>query len=285
MSRDGDDGSATNERRRCAIQVAQKTAARHGVLSDRPVILHDSNHTVIHLAPAPVVAKVNTSRGEASLASEVAIAHYLASMNSPVVPPTPLFPPGPHVEDGLEVTFWEYYPHEPGEPSPDVLGHSLRLLHDALDGYPGSLRPWDRFDGVTAVLADSSALGALPPDDRDFLRRQFNELTAAIASIQPPMRPLHGEPHSRNLLLSPDGPRWIDFESACQGPQEWDLTVLPDAAVAQYFGEVDWGLLAVLRRMRSLCVAVWCWLDPDRAPVLREAGAYHLALLKDGNRP
>jgi hypothetical protein len=65
------------------------------------------------------------------------------------------------------------------------------------------------------------------------------------------------------------------------GPQEWDLTVLPDDIIAQYFEHVDWDLLAVLRQMRSLCVATWCWLDPDRAPVLRDAGTYHLSLLKE----
>jgi hypothetical protein len=78
-------------------------------------------------------------------------------------------------------------------------------------------------------------------------------------------------------------PRWTDFESACLGPQGWDLTVLPDEVAASYFKDIDWDLLQRLRQRRSLCVAVWCWVDPDRAPVLRQAGTYHLSVLRGLN--
>ncbi|GAC1518825.1 MAG: aminoglycoside phosphotransferase [Chloroflexota bacterium] len=254
---------------------------RYGVDCHNPAILQDSNHTVVHLAPAPLVAKVGTSPEEASLRDEVIVALFLSSKSGPVVPPTSLFPPGPYVEDGLEMTFWEYCPHGPDEPSADVLGQSLRRLHDTLANYPEQLRPWDRFDGVDRVLFAQSSLGALAPDDREFLRRRHTELLSAISTFRPTVRPLHGEPHAGNLLLSTRGPRWIDFESACLGPQEWDLTVMPDEVVTRYFDHVDMDFLRVLRQMRSLCVSVWCWLDPDRAPVLREAGTYHLAVLRD----
>jgi len=59
--------------------------------------------------------------------------------------------------------------------------------------------------------------------------------------------------------------------------------VLSDEVAAHHFQDIDWDLLRLLREMRSLCVAVWCWADPDRAPVLRQAGTYHLAVLKDLN--
>lgn len=282
VARQGDDAVTEHglERQERAIAAARRIAAGYGVDSDRPTILQDSNHTVIHLAPAPVVAKVNTSPEEASLSDEIAIGRFLAARGGPVVPPTSLFPPGPYVVDGLEVTFWQYCPHDSGEPSPDVHGASLRLLHDALDGYPVPLRPWDRFDGIESVLASPSILGALPADDRRFLSHRYRELLTAIGRFHPVLRPLHGEPHGGNLLRTPSGPRWIDFESACRGPQEWDLTVLPDEVAARYFADIDWDLLAVLRQMRSLCVAVWCWVDPDRAPILRQAGTHHLNLLR-----
>jgi len=267
-------------RRQRAIRATRTVAARFGVAAEVPLVLHDSNNTVIHLAPAPVVAKVRTSPEEASLGDELRVARHLLARGGSVVPPAALVPPGPYVEDGLEMTFWEYCPHQGGEPDPDEMGRSLRLLHDALDGYPEPLPPWNRFDGVDRVVANSAALRSLPPEDRVFLRDMYRQLLERIARFDPPVRPLHGEPHSGNLLRSETGLRWIDFESACIGPREWDLTVLPDEVVARYFGEVDWDLLAVLRQMRSLCVAVWCRLDPDRSPVLREAGEYHLGLLK-----
>jgi hypothetical protein len=277
-------GIEHRERRERALAAAQAIAGRYGLDAGRPRVLQDSNHTVIHLAPAPIVAKVNTSPEEANLAGEVEIAWFLASQGAPVVLPASLLPPGPHVEGGLEVTFWEYCVHEPGEPSLEMLGRSLRALHDVLASYPAPLRAWDRFDGVERVLGDEHALTALDVSDRGFLRSRYRRLRAAIDGFQPPLRPLHGEPHSGNLLLSSQGPRWIDFESACLGPQEWDLTVLPDEIVDRYFSGVDWELLGVLRAMRSLVVAVWCWLDPDRAPVLRQAGTYHLALLRTSSQ-
>jgi len=272
--------NARSERQHRAIAAARSIAARYGVDVDRPTILQDSNHTVIHLAASPVVAKVGTSPEEASLADEVLVAQYLAARDGPVVPPTSLFPPGPHLAGGLEVTFWEYCPHASAEPSADVLAQSLQILHDALSGYAPPLRSWDRFDGVGRILEASSSLQALPEDDRELLRRRYQELRSDIGSFQPEIRPLHGEPHGANLLLSSQGPQWIDFESACLGPQEWDLTVLPDEVADRYFKNIDWDLLGVLRQMRSLCVAVWCWLDPDRAPILREAGTHHLSLLR-----
>jgi hypothetical protein len=82
-----------SERQRRAIAAAQSIATYYGIDGDHPTILQDSNHTVIHLAPAPLVAKVNTSPEEASLTDEVTIAQFLAAMDGLVVPPTSLLPP------------------------------------------------------------------------------------------------------------------------------------------------------------------------------------------------
>jgi hypothetical protein len=92
-------------------------------------------------------------------------------------------------------------------------------------------------------------------------------------------RPLHGSPHSGNWLGASAGPLLLDFETACRGPVEWDLSALGEDAV-DAFPNVDRDLLALLRRMRSLCVAVKCWLDPDRAPEVGEAAIVHLRLLR-----
>jgi hypothetical protein len=43
----------------------------------------------------------------------------------------------------------------------------------------------------------------------------------------------------------------IDLESVCTGPMEWDLTAL-QAGGAGRFPDVDRGLLALLRRLRSV---------------------------------
>lgn len=72
----------------------------------------------------------------------------------------------------------------------------------------------------------------------------------------------------------------LDCETACRGPLEWDLAALDDAAV-NLFPEVDWGLIGLLRRMRSACVAAECWTELTRAPEVFEAAHVHLTLLCD----
>ncbi len=42
------------------IKAATRFAAAYNIKSNEPVLLKDSNNTVIHLAPSPVVAKVAT---------------------------------------------------------------------------------------------------------------------------------------------------------------------------------------------------------------------------------
>ena len=49
------------ERQERAIAAAVKIATTHNLKSVTPIILKDSNNTVIHLAPSAVIAKVATS--------------------------------------------------------------------------------------------------------------------------------------------------------------------------------------------------------------------------------
>jgi hypothetical protein len=90
---------------------------------------------------------------------------------------------------------------------------------------------------------------------------------------------LHGGPHSYNVLATPAGLRWIDFETCCRGPLEADLAYLGEAGTRR--AGVDPELLALAGLMLRISVAAICWCDPDRHPRLREAAEYHLASLTD----
>src|SRR5262245_39595763 len=52
---------AAEKRRGRALEAAVSVARAVGIVSERPVILADSNNTIVWLAPAPIVAKVGTS--------------------------------------------------------------------------------------------------------------------------------------------------------------------------------------------------------------------------------
>jgi thiamine kinase-like enzyme len=107
------------------------------------------------------------------------------------------------------------------------------------------------------ALDDESALVALPPADREFLREVFDTLMPDLAARQFRRRPLHGEPHDGNRLLTPSGVRWIDFECTCLGPLEWDLAFLSNDA-RWSLEEIDADLLHLLSLLNSGRVATWC---------------------------
>jgi hypothetical protein len=106
---------------------------------------------------------------------------------------------------------------------------------------------------------------ALGPADRRFLRAVLDTVQAALSTLATANQPLHGSPHAGNWLATAEGPLLLDFETACRGPIEWDLAALDDEAVDLFPG-VDDELIALLRRLRSVCVAAKCWVELNRAP-------------------
>jgi aminoglycoside phosphotransferase (APT) family kinase protein len=123
---------------------------------------------------------------------------------------------------------------------------------------------------------------ALPADDRSMLRAAFDRYRAHVDAFDYDERTLHGEPHNGNLLATPKGLRWIDLESVCLGPLEWDFAFLDEDATS-FFPQVDGELLAHLRVLNSARVAIWCWSRPDR-PELRRHAEFHLERVRQAAR-
>src|SRR5438093_10847887 len=102
----------TKDRRRLATEAALGVAQELGIDARQPRILKDSNNTIVHLAPAPVVAKVGTSHFRdaklESLERELAVATHLAECGSSIVGPAPDVHPGPHVRQDMTLTLWRY---------------------------------------------------------------------------------------------------------------------------------------------------------------------------------
>jgi hypothetical protein len=275
---------AAEKRRRRAVKAAVSVVESLGVVAERPAILADSNNTIVWLAPAPIVAKVGTSHFRdaelESLTRELAVAAHLSQHGAPIVPPAGDLPAGPHRWRDLTLTLWQYVEPigevvlEPAEAAP-----VLSAVHRLLAAFPGPLPPFE------LELADARRLllpvrsPTLPDSDRRFLLSVIDELEEALAGRVSAARPLHGSPHAGNWLRTTEGLLLLDFETACRGPLEWDLAALDDAAV-HLFADVDLELVVLLRRMRSVCVAAKCWVEPNRATEVREAARIHLKLLR-----
>jgi hypothetical protein len=124
-------------------------------------------------------------------------------------------------------TFSTYVPHDPSVEltRPDVL-KLLPDLHAELRLYDGDLPtrgPMDDVDNTLAYL-ESIGVGELEP----FRERQAELLLEWDAHYND-VQPLHGDSHYGNLLMTPTGPVWNDFEDTWRGPVAWDLACLAGA--------------------------------------------------------
>src|SRR3954469_16967614 len=109
-----------------SLAAAQAVAREHGVACDQAVRIAAGSNVLVHLKPAPVVARVMTGTAllhddpERWLTREVAVGTFLAGRTDSVVPPTDLLPPGPYHRDGLWLTLWKFVPHDEHAPPPDA---------------------------------------------------------------------------------------------------------------------------------------------------------------------
>lgn len=280
-----------------ALHAAVTVARDAGVPVEQPVVLSDVSNLIVHLAPAPVVARVATStsvvrRGDAWLAREAAVAGYLADAGAPVVPPSPALPPGPHRHDGLVMTFWDHVAPPAGDVDPERAGRALHDCHEALAGFPGELPALATMREAEDNLERLIESGALEPDDGDVLRAVSADVIDRIERAELPVRPVHGDAHLGNVLSAAGGPLWNDWEDAHLSPLAWDLACLhfsqrggsADAAQAAFAHDpVDDDTLELFLEARRFQVTVWAAVVAPEQPFARDALATQLARYRDLN--
>jgi hypothetical protein len=231
-----------------AVAASVACAEVLGLPTEQPEVIAEGYSVRVRLQPAPVVTRVVTDGRTLRpdplpwLEREVAVGQYLATTDVPVV--APWLDPGPYVVRGLEVSLWCWADHEEGTVAAATFGAMLGDLHAALASYDADLPP------LVGPLTDIAT--ALTASDDPVLHRLAAELVPE--ALDWPRRPLHGDAHTGNVLLTPDGPRWTDFEDVCAGPPEWDLAsmTLTEEAIAAYPGPLDRDRLARCRDLRRL---------------------------------
>ncbi|MHA6797550.1 aminoglycoside phosphotransferase family protein (plasmid) [Pseudonocardia bannensis] len=266
-----------------AVAAARSAARELGLTVTEPRVLYDAFSVVVHLHPAPVVARVPTVLPRTVVADpagqsaqqlrELDVTAWLAERGHPVVAPSPLVPRKPVRRDGFSMTFWQYVEQVPTEPSTG-LDDPERIegaagLHAALRDYPGELRFLMPLD---ASIPDGLAQLEQRPDllDTDGLRRARSEW-ALIEPLTSPegfaarfpgldVHPVHGDAPTYNVIVTPEGPLCSDFEHVMRGPVEWDLVSAGPAARATYdaaaarlgLRPLDERLLRVMEAARTL---------------------------------
>ena len=207
-----------------AIAAASAVAIEQGLRVVDAVPVGTGSNVIVHLRPAPVVARVMTGTvvlhrdPRAWLTRELEVGAFLAD-RAPVVAPTREVDPGPYVRGQLWLSLWEYAEVRPVALTAADVGRALRTLHDALAQYPGTLPP------RTEVLAEIDwLLHALAgAGDVSELAAERDRLADFIRDAHSTGQPLHGDASLSNLLATAGGPRWNDFEDVCVGAVEWDV--------------------------------------------------------------
>jgi hypothetical protein len=263
-----------------AVRAAIEMAGQFRIMSTDPVRLQETNNTVVWLRPEPVVAKVAVrAHSQDEVRLEYAVAVELNELGADIARPMPGTRPVQHAGTGFVVTLWERLEGPDRAPvPPEQLAGSLLRLHIALRQTKIGLPPFHAMiANANHMLEDDAFIAHVDHADRELLRDSYERGLAALEGASLEKRRLHGEPHSGNRISTSQGIRWIDFESACIGPLEWDLAFQPNEVVP-LFPEADLGLLALLRRLNSARVATWCF--GSRHPEMQEHGELHLTLLR-----
>ena len=239
------------------------------------------------------LARTNRGRGQDPCRARLAFAPGTRGRDrtecpsAPVVTPASGIPAIVHSRNGVDITFWRFHPQEPATDFAAArVAAGLKPLHAALaqmsPGLRARLPPYSReLDKARALLSDCSGIPALPDDDRRLLATAFDRLRASLDELAPPATHvvIHGGPHPYNVLLVDRKPLFIDFETTCTGPVEWDMAHV-DPGAEWYAGKpLDRELLRVCGRMISVMTAVFCWSDVDRGD-LREHAEYHLERIR-----
>lgn len=259
------------------FSAALAVAREHGLHVRDPLVLRDLTNVLVHLRPAPVVARVPLTftrlRPREWFAREVELARFLAGAGAPVAGPAADVDPGPHECGGFLVSFWRHVDHDPGRFDAAAAGRALRELHSALAEYTGDLPRFDRMPELGQLLGRIEASRVVSEEELAWLR----EAHARLARVPVPSagQAIHGDSHFNNVLWSPEGPLWTDLENACRGPRELDLACLEyrralgveetDAALAAY-GDYDPALVERVMPFLALLLAVWTIVVTERTP-------------------
>ena len=248
-----------------AIDAALSIAVTLGLPADTASVLHNSNKLSLRLLPCDVFARVSSS-GHEHARFEIQLAQLLAAAGGSVAELEPRVAPRGYEHDGFEVSLWRYYEPAAAMISPKAYSDALERLHSAMRTVHVVTPHFsDRVAEAEQVVRNHERSPALDADDRDMLASTMTRLRRSLDDRAPVEQLLHGEPHPGNLLSTVGGPRFIDLETCCRGPVEFDLAHVPTAVSDRYPG-VDRALLGDCRQLVLAMVAAWRWDADDHFP-------------------
>lgn len=265
-----------------AVAAVKSVGATLDLLTENVTVIQNSNKLALHVLPCGMLARV-AHRGQEVAALEIDIAQQLVAADAPAAAPDPRVDPQVYQGDGFAVTWWTYHDTRATDwLSPTDYAHALERLHAGMRSIdvvtPHFL---DRVKEAENLVANRDQTPELSDAGRQLLLEVLGRARQTIARRGAAEQLLHGEPHPANILNAPNGPLFIDLETCCRGPVEFDLAHVP-VDVAECYSNFDRDLLNECRRLVLAMVAAWRWDVHDEFPDGLRYGRLILDLLADG---
>jgi hypothetical protein len=263
-----------------AVAAATWAASSCDLTVDDAIVLHDSNKLTLRLLPCDTLARV-APVAQQDLQFELELAQRLAAAGCPVATLERRVHPRVYERDGFAVTLWTYYaPATLRAVAPFDYASALERLHAGLRTLALPTPHFmERVAEAQQLVASRDQTPALAEVDREFLGATLRNLRRVIGEHGAAEQLLHGEPHPGNVLSTQHGLRFIDLETCCRGPVEFDLAHAPDAVSEQYPG-LNRELLRECRLLVLAMVTTWRWDRDDQFPDGRQLGIAWLSQLR-----
>ena len=277
---DKTDGMNRTEAER-AMTATTALSSELGLVVGEARIVCNSNKLGLRLLPCDSFARVAVS-GQEAFRFEIEIAQRLSKNGSPVASLDTRVEPRVYERDGFAFTLWRHY-EQPGiDPAAITYANALERLHggmaqlDVVAPHFG-----DRVSEAEQLLRSHDRTPRLEETDRELLLETLRSCDRGIYERSSGEQLVHGEPHPGNVLSTGGGLVFIDFETCCRGPVEFDLAHVSEAVSDAYSG-ADSGLIQECRRLVLAMVAAWRWDTGDQFPNGARAGRALLTALRAG---
>jgi hypothetical protein len=264
-----------------AVAAGMSTASALDLRVDDAVVLHDSNRLAVRLLPCDVLARVAHAAHQAGTEFEVEVARRLAETDGPVAELEPRVEPRVYVRDGFAVTLWTHYEPVPSRNvAPPEYAQALERLHAGMRQIDLTAPHFtDRVAEAQWLVGNCAQTPELADAERDLLANTLRSLRRAIEDRGADEQLLHGEPHPANLLRTKKGLLFVDLETCCRGPVEFDIAHAPEE-VSEHYPAANQELLRECRILMLAMIATWRWDRDDQLPNGRQLGAEWLSQIR-----
>ena len=253
------------------MRAAISNASALGLRVEDAIVVHASNKLAVRLLPCDILARV-ADVAHSTAEFEIELARRLVEIESPVAALDLRVEPRVYLRDGFAITLWTYYePVPPREVAAAEYARVLERLHTGMRQIDVATPHFtDRVAEAQSIVASRDRSPVLSNADCELLANTLRSLRRAIEVRAAPEQLLHGEPHPGNLLRTEGGLLFIDLETCCRGPVEFDvahvdLPRFPDE-VSKHYPGADQLLLRECYALILAMITAWRLDRNDKLP-------------------